>query len=195
LDACAAPGGKSALLLEAAARKGENLESARVVSADASYTRLRKIGDARNRLGHAEILPVCAALENPPFPEAGFDRVLVDAPCSGLGTVRRDPDIRWVRTEDELAVLAQRQLVLLARAADVVKPGGRLVYATCSSEPEENDGVVAAFLRQHPEFAPVDLRRDFAPPIDALVGADGFLRTSPVQQLEAFFAAALMRRP
>jgi 16S rRNA (cytosine967-C5)-methyltransferase len=89
---------------------------------------------------------------------ATFDRVLVDAPCSGLGTLRRDPDIRWRRTEADLPGLAAAQQRLLARAARVVVPGGRLVYATCSSEPEENAAVVDAFLRDHPDYTRVDLR-------------------------------------
>src|SRR4029453_18025382 len=88
-----------------------------------------------------------------PLPFAAtFDAVLVDAPCSGLGTIRRDPDIRWRRQEKDLAALARDQLALLMRAADVVRPGGRLVYATCSSEPEENDGVVARFVATRPDF-------------------------------------------
>jgi 16S rRNA (cytosine967-C5)-methyltransferase len=126
---------------------------------------------------------------------ADFDRVLVDAPCSGLGTIRRDPDIRWRRREEDLATLAQDQLALLGRAAAVVKPGGRLVYATCSSEPEENEQVVEAFLARRPEFALVDLRDE--PLVDAvrtLVDDRGMFRTLPFAHgLEAFFAAALRR--
>src|SRR5213078_1329240 len=79
-----------------------------------------------------------------------FDCVLVDAPCSGLGILRRDPDIRWRRSEDDLPSLAAAQLVMLQRASEAVAPGGRLVYATCSSEPEENEGVAAAFLATTP---------------------------------------------
>ena len=89
-----------------------------------------------------------------------FDRVLVDAPCSGLGTIRRDPDIRWRRHEADLPALARTQLALLERAASLVRTGGRLVYATCSSEPEENEAVVDAFLARHVEFELVDLRVD-----------------------------------
>jgi 16S rRNA (cytosine967-C5)-methyltransferase len=127
-----------------------------------------------------------------PFREP-FDRVLVDAPCSGLGTVRRDPDIRWRRQEGDLATLAQGQRTLLARAAQVVAPGGRLVYATCSSEPEENEQVIEAFLADHPDFTPLDLRQ--ASPLPAaVVDAHGRLRTLPFAHgLEAFFAAAVVR--
>jgi len=84
-----------------------------------------------------------------------FDCVLVDAPCSGLGTLRRDPDIRWRRRESDLPALAAAELTMLRHAADGVAPGGRLVYATCSSEPEENEQVVDAFSAAAPDFVPV----------------------------------------
>ena len=84
-----------------------------------------------------------------PFP-AVFDLVLVDAPCSGLGTIRREPEIRWRRTAEDLARFADQQQRMLSHAAAGVRPGGRLVYATCSSEPEENEAVAAAFLADHP---------------------------------------------
>jgi 16S rRNA (cytosine967-C5)-methyltransferase len=143
---------------------------------------------------HTHVVHVPAAGDLP-F-AGGFDRVLVDAPCSGLGTIRRDPDIRWRRTEANLPVFARDQMALLRRAAGVVRPGGRLVYATCSSEPEENEQVVDAFLAEHADFSLLDLRTDPAPPPAALFDARGMLRTLPFEhQLEAFFAAGLIRRP
>ena len=87
-----------------------------------------------------------------PFGPA-FDCVLLDAPCSGLGTLERRSDIKWRRSAQDLAVLAQTQVRMLGEAAQVLRPGGRLVYSTCSSEPEENEAVVEAFLRGHPAFA------------------------------------------
>jgi len=128
-----------------------------------------------------------------PFREP-FDVVIVDAPCSGLGTLRRDPDIRWRRHEDELTSLAGAELTMLQHAAQVVSPGGRLVYATCSSEPDENDGVVSAFLATTPGFRIVDARTA-APALAAeVVDASGFLRTEPHRHgLEAFFGAVLER--
>jgi 16S rRNA (cytosine967-C5)-methyltransferase len=123
-----------------------------------------------------------------------FDRILVDAPCSGLGTLRRDPDIRWRRAEADLDDMSHRQLDLLRRAAAVLAPGGRLVYATCSSEPEENEGVVERFLHEASGFSLVDLR-GFTPALDGLIDGRGMLRTLPFAHgLEAFFAAALGRR-
>jgi 16S rRNA (cytosine967-C5)-methyltransferase len=124
-----------------------------------------------------------------------FDRVLVDAPCSGLGTVRRDPDIKWRRQESDLAALAEGQVALLARAATVVKPGGRLVYATCSSEPEENERVIDAFLSRHRDFARADLHDVAALPTET-IDPHGMMRTLPfAHRLEAFFAAALHKTP
>jgi 16S rRNA (cytosine967-C5)-methyltransferase len=118
--------------------------------------------------------------------------VLLDAPCSGLGTLRRDPDIRWRRTEESLAPLAATQVEMLNRAADVVKAGGRLVYATCSSEPDENEQVVERFLSDRrdfaraPELIQAGLQRFLTP--------DGDFRTFPFRdQLEAFFAAMLVK--
>src|SRR5204863_6590110 len=119
-----------------------------------------------------------------------FACVLVDAPCSGLGILRRDPDIRWKRREEDLAPLAAAQLVMLQHASEAVAPGGRLVYATCSSEPEENESVAAAFLATTPSFEPVNLTEaDMAVPPE-VVDRQGHLRTYPhLHGLEAFFGA------
>jgi 16S rRNA (cytosine967-C5)-methyltransferase len=128
-----------------------------------------------------------------PF-SAPFDCVLVDAPCSGLGTLRRDPDIKWRRHELEIAALAMTQTIMLHQAAAAVAPGGQLVYATCSSEPEENEAVAAAFLAHAPDFSAVDLR---TAPLAAPETIDerGHLRTWPhVHGLEAFFGAVFQRR-
>src|SRR5204862_6949142 len=108
--------------------------------------------------------------------------------------ISRDPDIRWRRTEHDVRRFAHAQLVLLARAADHVSPGGRLVYATCSSEPEENEDLVTAFLAVHPHFAVIDLRAYSVPALAPVLDDRGMMRTLPFQHgLEAFFAAALQR--
>lgn len=188
LDLCASPGGKTTAL--AAAAGGEGL----IVASDVRPRRIRTLvetvaaADARNvRVVH---VPADGRLPFAPV----FDRILVDAPCSGLGTVRRDPDIRWRRAEDDLAALSGRQLELLRRAASVLKPGGRLVYATCSSEPEENESVVERFLADEPSFAVADLRAA-SPLLEPFVDSSGMLHTLPFAHgLEAFFAAALVRR-
>jgi 16S rRNA (cytosine967-C5)-methyltransferase len=124
-----------------------------------------------------------------------FECVLVDAPCSGLGTVRRDPDIRWRRRESDLETLAAAQADMLGHAAEVVAPGGRLIYATCSSEPEENEAVADRFLAGAPQFGPIDARTGSDLPA-TLVDERGHLRTLPhVHGLEAFFGAVFQRRP
>ena len=124
--------------------------------------------------------------------------MLVDVPCSGLGIIRRDPEIRWRRQPEDLAGFATDQRAMLAHAADAVRPGGRLVYATCSSEPEENAEVVAAFLAEHPDFAPtLPEARDASrsPGLHGVINDAGHLSTTPdVHRLEAFFAVALRRR-
>jgi 16S rRNA (cytosine967-C5)-methyltransferase len=125
-----------------------------------------------------------------PFGRA-FDCVVVDAPCSGLGTLRRDPDLKWTRTEADLAGFAATQARMIQEAGSVVRPGGRLVYATCSSEPDENEAIVSEFLSRNPEFHSEPIHADADSP---LVNARGRLETMPVRdQLDAFFAAKLVR--
>jgi 16S rRNA (cytosine967-C5)-methyltransferase len=191
LDLCASPGGKTI------AMTGDMTDRGVVIASD---VRARRVALLREtvRLSGAGCVRVIHVPTSGPLPFAPvFDRVLVDAPCSGLGTIRRDPDIRWRRIETDLGKLAADQLDLLERAAPVVRPGGRLVYATCSSEPEENEQVVDAFLARHPEFAAADLRMDAAAPhalLDPVVDDRGMLRTLPfAHRLEAFFAAAVVR--
>jgi 16S rRNA (cytosine967-C5)-methyltransferase len=189
LDLCASPGGKT--LAMAAAMRDEGV----VVASDVRARRidLLRVTIRASGVRNARVLQVDTAGALP-FGSV-FDRVLVDAPCSGLGTIRRDPDIRWRRQETDLRGLAARQLELLRRAAATVRAGGRLVYATCSSEPEENDEVVEAFLGTHPEFAVVDTRGQLPESVRPLVDDRGLFRTLPFRDgLEAFFAAALQKR-
>jgi 16S rRNA (cytosine967-C5)-methyltransferase len=171
LDLCASPGGKTMAL---AARVGH---AGLLVACDVRPRRVRLLEQAVRRLH----VPVSVVRVSPagdlPFSNGSFDFVLVDAPCSGLGTVRRDPDIRWSRTPEDLVRLAASQQTLLHRAARVVAAGGTLVYATCSSEPDENEEVVAAFLADAHEFT-----------------LDRTHRTTPSDSgLEAFYGAVLVR--
>jgi 16S rRNA (cytosine967-C5)-methyltransferase len=125
-----------------------------------------------------------------------FDLVLVDAPCTGLGTIRRDVDIRWRQSTAGVSKAAGDQRRMLDEAARMVVVGGRLVYATCSSEPDENQDVVARFLETHHDYAQAsraDIVNGGVP--EAVVGPDGALVTRPdLHGLEAFFAVALDRR-
>lgn len=172
LDACASPGGKTLVMA------GDMKGNGRIVAADVRPRRLKLLRETLARCGASNITIVQADVTAVlPFPPV-FDRVLLDAPCSGLGTVRRDPDIKWRRQEAELQVLGAAQLRMLETVAGVVNAGGVIVYATCSSEPEENDDVVEVFTSRHPEF------QVEGEPLRTLPFRDG---------LEAFFAAILVK--
>ena len=189
LDLCASPGGKTT------AMAADMRDTGAIVACDVRNRRLALLQATLQTSGATCVQVVRVGAEGAlPFAPV-FDRVLVDAPCSGLGTVRRDPDIRWRRAEADLATFAHDQIALLSRAAEAVAPGGRLVYATCSSEPEENEGVVDAFLRTHPDFAPLDLRVEGHEAVTPFIDTRGTMRTLPFEHgLEAFYAAALVRR-
>lgn len=172
LDVCASPGGKTTGMAAVMSNRG------RIVASDVRARRVDLLAETVRRSGALNVAIVQADAAAPlPFSRP-FDRVLLDAPCSGLGTVRRDPDIKWRRHPDELPGLAAAQLGMLEHAAAVVRPGGHLIYSTCSSEPEENEDVVARFLSRHGDWGP-----------------DGAaLRTLPFRDgLEAFFAAMLVK--
>jgi 16S rRNA (cytosine967-C5)-methyltransferase len=166
-----------------------------IVACDVRPRRLRLLRDTIRASGARRVCLAQIDLQGPlPF-RAVFDRILVDAPCSGLGTIRRDPDIRWRRDEADLDAYARSQETLLARAADVVRPGGHLVYATCSSEPEENEGVIDAFLSNRHDLELLDLRTSVGEDLAPLIDARGMFRTLPFAHgLEAFFGAVLRRR-
>jgi 16S rRNA (cytosine967-C5)-methyltransferase len=189
LDACASPGGKTTAI--AATLDADGF----IVGCDVRERRMELLRQTVTTVGATNVRLVQAnLLLSPPFTRP-FDVVFVDAPCSGLGTLRRDPDIRWRRQEPDLAPLAAAELTMLQHAADAVAPGGRLVYSTCSSEPEENEGVADAFIAAAPAFVALDAR-DAAPHVPpALVDARGHLRTEPHRHgLEAFFGAVFERR-
>jgi 16S rRNA (cytosine967-C5)-methyltransferase len=186
LDTCAAPGGKATAV--AAATDGT------LVACDVRDRRIALLRDTVRQAGAVNIRVVQADLEaGLPFGPR-FSAVVVDAPCSGLGTLRRDPDIRWRRQEADLAVFAERQRRMIRHAASVVAPGGRLVYATCSSEPEENEAVVDDFLAATRDFLPIDAREAHRGLPAVTVDDRGHLRTSPdVHGLECFFGAVFER--
>jgi 16S rRNA (cytosine967-C5)-methyltransferase len=188
LDTCASPGGKTTAL--AAAMGGRGL----LVASDLRERRVNLLRRTVAAAGAANVRIVQADLLTPlPF-VSEFDCVLLDAPCSGLGTLRRDPDIRWRRGESDLPSLAARELTMLQHAAEMVAPGGRLIYATCSSEPEENEGIVDAFLAMTPAFAAMHAGQTHPKLADTLIDSRGHLRTQPhLHRLEAFFGAVFAR--
>jgi 16S rRNA (cytosine967-C5)-methyltransferase len=186
LDLCAAPGGKTTAM---AADMGDQ---GLLIATDVRPRRMRLLQETVRVSGarHAHVIQVAGRGELP-FGDT-FDCVLVDAPCSGLGTIRRDPDIRWRRTDADLARFSEDQLILLTRAAATVRPQGRLVYSTCSSEPDENEAVVDRFLAHNTQFDRAPLTD---PRLQRFINAEGQLRTLPfAHDLEAFFAAVLVRR-
>ncbi len=149
LDACAAPGGKTAMLAEAMGGRG------RLLACDVHADRLARLRDNLHRLklDHIEMVQADAAHWTPtPEQPAMFDAILLDVPCTNTGVIRRRPDVRWSFSLGRLQRLTRVQAALLDALAPRVRPGGRLVYSTCSLEPEENTRQVAAFLERHPEF-------------------------------------------
>jgi 16S rRNA (cytosine967-C5)-methyltransferase len=191
LDACAAPGGKTTEI--AALTDGY----ARILALDIHPKRVAMIAAGARRLHCAGIETRCWDLTAPPdFLTAGsFDRVLVDAPCSGLGVLRRNPETRWRRQESEIRQLADLQQTILDNVAGLVRPGGVLLYSLCTLTPEETEGVVAAFLAGHPEFVREDLRPLF-PNWQELFDDQGALRTLPHRHggMDAFFAVRLRKQ-
>ena len=189
LDACAAPGGKTALMAERMGGAG------RVYAWDVHEHRVTLIRAAARRLGLDNVrATVYDAREPMESIRMTMDAVLVDAPCSGLGVLNEKPDIKYRATAESLDALPALQLQILESAAQAVKPGGRLVYATCTVLPQENGDVVNAFLKAHPEFAP-DTRANWLPEAlhDGL--SDGMLTLSPEREdFEGFFIARMTRR-
>lgn len=190
-DLCAAPGGKAAQLAAAGAR---------VTAVDRAPARLARLQENLNRLSlQAEL--VCAdvaAWEAEPF-----DGVLLDAPCSSTGTIRRHPDVPWLKRPSDISNLAALQSRLIDRAAALTKPGGTLIYCTCSLEPEEGEDIVAALLARDPsvERAPVAASEVFGR--EEFITKDGDLRTLPchfpdsdsrLAGLDGFYAARFLKR-
>jgi 16S rRNA (cytosine967-C5)-methyltransferase len=198
LDLCAAPGGKTAPLARAAGPEGL------VIAADRYAHRLRAARAQFERVGLARVHLIELDGERPlPF-RAQFRRILLDAPCSGTGTLARHPEIRWRLRPEQLGELHRLQVALLGNALAALASGGRLVYSTCSMEPEENEDVVAEALRTLPAIRRLPSREvssalapHLAAEVDAanLLDAHGYFRTSPASQCtDGFFAALLEKR-
>ena len=190
VDFCAGAGGKT-LLLGALMRN-----TGRLYAFDVSDKRLTNLKPRLARSGLSNVHPARIEHERDQKIKrlAGkADRVLVDAPCSGLGTLRRNPDLKWRQDEKSVAELTVKQAAILDAAAMLVRPGGRLVYATCSLLSAENDEIVAAFLEKHPDFSLL--------PASAVLGKQGIACEGEVLRLlphkhntDGFFAAAMERK-
>ena len=166
LDACAAPGGKTSYLAELMQNTG------RIIATDLWESRLVRLRENMRRLGVRNVQPIVhdAMVESDAFPPASFDRVLIDAPCSNTGVIRRRVDVRWRLTDEDFIRMPEQQLALLRRLAPALKPGGTLVYSTCSLEAEENEQVVERALTEIPGLRLVESRRAL-PFVDGVDGA------------------------
>ena len=185
LDLCAAPGSKTTQIADL------SKDSAIIVAADLHEHRLKTLVSSANLQGLGSIhCVVLDGLQALPLLQDSFDRVLVDAPCSGTGTLRRNPEIRWRISPADIEDLARRQKELLFNAAPLVRPGGRLVYSTCSIESEENEEVAQAFLESNEAFKLVDLT--VAAGLQSSLGA---VRTWPQREgTDGFFICAFERK-
>ncbi len=199
LDVCAAPGSKTTHI-SALGEEDVNVPDGavsdgvrgniRVVAGDLHAHRLRVLRELAGRQHGKRIFPVVHDAERAlPFRDKSFDAVLVDAPCSGTGTLRHNPEIRWRIAPADIDDLARRQTKILANAAVLVRDGGRLIYSTCSIEPEENERVVGRFLNAHPEW-----RVERPKVLESLVTDSDFARTFPHRDDTEGFFIAVMRR-
>jgi 16S rRNA (cytosine967-C5)-methyltransferase len=190
LDLCAAPGGKTAQLIHAGAD---------VTAVDRSQNRIARL---RENLARLSLQAETVISDGTEYPGEGFDGVLVDAPCASTGTIRRHPDVAWLKQESDIILLTALQRRLLQKAVGMLKPGGTLVYCTCSLEPEEGEQAVAALLDSDPSIkrAPVDASEVAG--LSEIINADGDLRTLPshlphadprLAGLDGFYAARLVK--
>ncbi len=189
LDVCAAPGGKATHLAQMMEDRGE------IRAMDVSRAKLRLLQENCRRLGitivKALVQDAAASL---PFPPGSFDRVLVDVPCTGLGTLRRNPDGKWRVKEADIPRLQKLQRTILTQAATMVRREGILVYSTCTMTPEENEGVIEAFLSKRKEFYLEDASPLLPTGCEGVVDSKGYLRTSPSRHgMDGFFAARMRR--
>jgi 16S rRNA (cytosine967-C5)-methyltransferase len=189
LDGCAGPGGKTTHMAQKMADRGE------IYALDLNQGKLNRIEEGCRRLGIRIIktlkgnastaLPISKGLE--------FDRVLADVPCSGFGTLRRNPDLKWRRGEEEIRRLSQLQSSILRNLSSYVRKGGTLVYSTCTVFHEENEDVIEKFLNEHPEFRLDRIAESLSERCDIYV-RNGFLKTFPPRdEMDGFFVARLRK--
>jgi 16S rRNA (cytosine967-C5)-methyltransferase len=187
LDACAAPGAKATEI-------ARWIRPGLLIALDKRPQRLSLMSALARRLGSRNVAAAGADAGALPF-RRPFARILLDAPCSSLGTLARNPDIKWRLREEDLGTHAETQGRLLESCAGLLAPGGRLVYATCSTEPEENEDVVTHFLSHHPEFELVPPAETFPEGARRLLEPDGTLRIRPERdEMDGYFGAILRRR-
>ncbi len=188
-DLCAAPGGKATILAERA-------DPRPVLAGDLRPARISVLGRTVGRLRTAGVVPFVADAARPALRDGRLDRILVDAPCSGLGTLARNPDIKWTSSPERIAALGAVSRRILGAAARLLAPAGMLLYVVCSLEPEETSEVVASLLEEREDLARVPLSGQVPPRMASLVDEDGALRLAPeAHGTDGYFAALLIRRP
>jgi 16S rRNA (cytosine967-C5)-methyltransferase len=194
VDLCAAPGGKTAQLVQAGAR---------VIAVDRSPSRMARLRDNLARLTlEAETAVADAADWLDQENHGDIDGILIDAPCTSTGTIRRHPDVGWLRQESDIAALAAQQKRLLQKAVTRLKPGGMLVYCTCSLEPEEGEQIISALLAGEPAMRRVPIEASEVAGLTEILNREGDLRTMPCHLphedprlggLDGFYAARLVK--
>ena len=195
LDVCAAPGGKTTHLAQLMKNQGE------ITALELHRSKVKLIEENCRRLGITIVRAIERDASQPlPFPDGeAFDRILLDAPCTGLGILHRNPEAKWRRKPEDIARLSRTQKALLDNVSSWLKSGGSLVYSTCTMTPEENDGVVNSFLETHPKFQREGLREVLPEGFRPLVDPQGFYRTYPEwaisesNRMDGFFAARLKK--
>ena len=194
LDACAGLGGKTGHIAQMMKNSGK------LFATDNDEKRLLRLEQEMQRLGVSIVTTFSHNLNNPlnkfpaNLPFIMFDRILLDAPCSGLGVLRRNPDIKWTISKRKLALYNKSQIIFLDNLAHLVKPAGVLVYAVCSMEPEENEEVVKGFLNKNPEFVIVNNVMGLPLKAHSLVNKNGHLRTFPhLNNMDGFFSISFKR--
>jgi 16S rRNA (cytosine967-C5)-methyltransferase len=189
LDTCAAPGGKATHLAQLMGNRGE------LLAMDNAGSKLPLILEAAQRLGITNIRTRAAdLLQSGAFPADAFDRVLLDAPCSGLGVIRRNPEAKWRVTPEDVTRLAAVQKIMLKNAIRMLRPGGVLLYSTCSTTLEENEAVVRDFLSRHPHCVLENLNEIF-PDYRELFTEEGMFRAWPHRHgMDGFFAARIRKK-
>lgn len=190
MDACAGLGGKTGHIGQLMKNKGN------ITAIDNNEEKLFRLSLDMERLGITNVTTLAGDLSDPLFLKnysGKFDRLLIDAPCSSMGVIRRNPDIKWNLTEEKLLFYQKRQLLFIDNLAMLLKPAGIMVYAVCSTEPEENEEVIKEFLLKHPDFA-IDDMRCFPKIFKPFLNSEGFIKTYPhVNDMDSFFIVRLKR--
>jgi len=188
LDACAGLGGKTGHIAQMMNNSGM------ILSVDKEEEKLQRLMSEMNRLGVSIVKTLSHDLNEPLLTSHLFDRILVDSPCSGLGVLRRNPDAKWSVFKEDLTYYKKREIKFLDNIAHLIKPSGIIVYAVCSTEPEENEEVVKAFLDKHSDFILEKNIEGLPDKVHSLITHDGYLKTFPhLNNMDGFFAACFKR--